>query len=51
MGEAYMKNLQVTLLTGRSLSQGREKEQGKLSESYLQSVACCEINENDIQTV
>ncbi len=46
-----MKNLQVTLLTGRSLSQGREKEQGKLSESYLQSVACCEINEDDMKKI
>ena len=44
-----MKKIQVTLLTGRSLSQGREKEQGKLSESYFQSVACCEINGEDIQ--
>ena len=46
-----MKNIQVTLLTGRSLSQGREKEQGKLSESYLQSVACCEINEEDMKEI
>ena len=44
-----MKKIQVTLLTGRSLSQGREKEQGKLSESYFQSVTCCEINGEDIQ--
>ena len=46
-----MKKIQVTLLTGRSLSQGREKEQGKLSESYLQSVACCEINEEDMKKI
>jgi formylmethanofuran dehydrogenase subunit D len=46
-----MKKIQVMLLTGRSLSQGREKEQGKLSESYFQSVACCEINEEDTKEV
>ncbi|WP_455278560.1 molybdopterin dinucleotide binding domain-containing protein [[Eubacterium] cellulosolvens] len=46
-----MKKIQVILLTGRSLSQGREKEQGKLSESYFQSVACCEINGEDIKDI
>jgi len=46
-----MKKLQVTLLSGRSLSQGREKEQGKLSKSYFQSVACCEINGEDIKEI
>ena len=46
-----MKKIQVILLTGRSLSQGREKEQGKLSESYFKSVACCEINEEDIKEI
>jgi len=46
-----MKKIRVTLLTGRSLTQGREKEQGKLSESYLQSVACCEINGEDIKEI
>jgi formylmethanofuran dehydrogenase subunit D len=46
-----MKKIQVTLLTGRSILQGREKEQGKLSESYLQSVACCEINKEDIEEI
>ena len=46
-----MKTIQVTLLTGRSLSQGREKEQGKLSESYFKSVACCEINGEDIKEI
>ncbi|MEM3004537.1 MAG: molybdopterin dinucleotide binding domain-containing protein [Candidatus Bathyarchaeia archaeon] len=35
-------------MTGRSLSQGRSKEQGKLSDLHLQSVACCEINTEDL---
>jgi formylmethanofuran dehydrogenase subunit D len=46
-----MKKIQVTLLSGRSLSQGREKEQGKLSESYFKTVACCEINGEDIEEI
>ncbi|MFC1506943.1 molybdopterin dinucleotide binding domain-containing protein [Thermoproteota archaeon] len=46
-----MNKIQVTLLSGRSLSQGREKEQGKLSESYFKSVACCEINGEDIKEI
>lgn len=43
-----MSSVQVILLTGRSLSQGRSKEQGKLSDFYLQSVACCEICAADL---
>ena len=46
-----MTAVQVTLVTGRSLSQGRSKEQGKLSEFYFQSVACCEINEEDLKKI
>jgi len=42
---------QVTLLTGRSLSQGRTKEHGKLSEVYLQAVACCEVNAADLEKI
>jgi len=41
----------VTLLTGRSLNQGRSKEQGKLSDFHLQSVACCEINAEDLSKI
>jgi len=43
--------IQVTLLTGRSLGQGRAKEQGKLSELYLQSVACCEVDAEDLKAI
>lgn len=46
-----MTGIQVTLLTGRSLGQGRAKEQGKLSELYLQSVACCEVDAEDLKAI
>ena len=46
-----MAPLKVTLLTGRSLSQGRSKEQGKLSDFYFQSVACCEISDEDLKKI
>lgn len=41
--------LKVTLLTGRTLRQGQGKEQGKLSELYLKSVAVCEMDPDDIK--
>ncbi|MEM2107320.1 MAG: molybdopterin dinucleotide binding domain-containing protein [Candidatus Bathyarchaeia archaeon] len=46
-----VSRIQVTLLTGRSLGQGRAKEQGKLSELYLESVACCEVQPEDLQNI
>lgn len=46
-----VSKIQVTLLTGRSLGQGRAKEQGKLSEMYLESVACCEVQAEDLQNI
>ncbi len=46
-----MTAVKVILLTGRSLSQGRTKEQGKLSEVYLQAVACCEISTEDLEKI
>jgi len=41
--------LKVTLLTGRTLRQGQGKEQGKLSELYLKSVAVCEMDPDDMK--
>ncbi|MGQ9542653.1 MAG: molybdopterin dinucleotide binding domain-containing protein [Candidatus Bathyarchaeia archaeon] len=46
-----MQKLHATLLTGRSLNQGRAKEHGKLSEFYLDNVACCEVQADDLQTI
>lgn len=45
------KSLKVNLITGRSLVQGRLKEQGKLSEDYLNNVACCELNQDDLNAL
>ncbi len=41
--------MKVTLLTGRTLRQGQGKEQGKLSEHYLKSVAVCEMDPDDMK--
>jgi formylmethanofuran dehydrogenase subunit D len=46
-----MSSIQVILLTGRSLNQGRTKEHGKLSDQYLQTVACCEITSEDLAKI
>ena len=43
------KSIKVNLITGRSLAQGRTKELGKLSEEYLNSVAICEFNPDDLK--
>ena len=46
-----MPKLNVSLLTGRTLRQGKGKEQGKLSELYWKSVAICEIDPNDLKNL
>jgi len=44
-----MPKLKVSLLTGRTIDQGKGKEFGKLSEEYWKSVAICEMDPNDIK--
>jgi len=44
-----MPKLKVSLLTGRTISQGQGKEYGKLSEEYWRSVAVCEIDPEDMK--
>jgi formylmethanofuran dehydrogenase subunit D len=44
-----MPKLQVSLLTGRTIDQGKGKECGKLSEEYINSVSICEIDPEDIK--
>jgi formylmethanofuran dehydrogenase subunit D len=43
-----MPGINVTLLTGRTVDQGKGKECGKLSETYRESVAICEIDPIDM---
>lgn len=43
-----MPKLKVSLLTGRTIDQGKGKEFGKLTEEYWKSVAVCEIDPNDM---
>jgi formylmethanofuran dehydrogenase subunit D len=41
--------LQVTLITGRTIEQGVGKEQGKASEAYAESVAVCYVDPQDLK--
>jgi formylmethanofuran dehydrogenase subunit D len=41
--------LEVSLLTGRTIDQGCGKETGKLSEKYMENVAMCEMNVEDMK--
>jgi formylmethanofuran dehydrogenase subunit D len=43
--------LKVTLLSGRSLGQGKGKLTGKFSEEYLRNVAVCELNPEDMKSL
>jgi len=43
-----MPKLKVSLLTGRTIDQGKGKEMGKLSKEYLESVVICQIDPNDM---
>ena len=44
-----MPKLQVSLLTGRTIDQGKGKECGKISNEYLNSVSICEIDPEDMK--
>ena len=46
-----MPKLEVSLLTGRTIDQGRGKEYGKLSEEYWKSVSVCEMDPHDIKYI
>ena len=46
-----MPKLKVSLLTGRTIDQGKGKEMGKLSKEYLESVVICQIDPNDMKTL
>jgi formylmethanofuran dehydrogenase subunit D len=43
-----MPTIEVTVISGRSLSQARSRELGKFSEEYSRSVAVCEIDPDDM---
>jgi formylmethanofuran dehydrogenase subunit D len=44
-----MPGLEVTVISGRSLSQARSRERGKFSDEYFRSVAICEIDPDDMK--
>ena len=46
-----MPKLEVSLLTGRTIDQGRGKEYGKLSEEYWKSVSVCEMDPDDMKYI
>jgi formylmethanofuran dehydrogenase subunit D len=41
--------LEVSLVTGRTIDQGCGKEYGKLTREYIDSVAICEMNPEDMK--
>ena len=41
--------MRITILTGRTIDQGCGKEIDKTSEEYVESVALCEMNEEDMR--
>lgn len=43
------QRLEVTLITGRTIEQGVGKEQGKNSQAYLESVAVCFVDSQDLK--
>jgi len=46
-----MPKVKVTLLTGRTIDQGKGKEMGKLSKEYLESVIICQMDPNDMKSL
>ena len=46
-----ISSLKVTLLSGRTLGQGKSKGIGKFSEEYVRNVAVCELNPEDIKSL
>jgi formylmethanofuran dehydrogenase subunit D len=44
-------SLKVTLISGRSLGQGKGKLTGKFSEEYLRNVAVCELHPEDLKSL
>jgi len=46
-----MPALKVSLLTGRTIDQGKGKEMGKLSSEYLESVVICLLDPNDMKAL
>jgi len=41
--------LKVTLITGRTIDQGTGKEHGKTSREYMESVAVCQLDPEDMK--
>jgi len=48
-GYATMSGISVTVISGRSLSQARNRERGKFSNEYARSVAICELDPEDMK--
>jgi formylmethanofuran dehydrogenase subunit D len=44
-----MSSIEVTVVSGRSLSQARSRERGKFSDEYYRSVAICEFDPEDMK--
>ena len=49
MDDPAMSRIEVTVISGRSLSQARSRERGKFSDEYARSVAVCELDPDDMK--
>jgi len=48
-GRVAMSRIEVTVISGRSLSQAQSRERGKFSDEYTRSVAVCELDPEDMK--
>jgi formylmethanofuran dehydrogenase subunit D len=44
-----LSRIEVTVISGRTLSQARSRERGKFSDEYSRSVAICELDPDDMK--
>jgi len=44
-----LSRIEVTVISGRSLSQARSRERGKFSDEYSRSVTVCELDPDDMK--
>lgn len=49
MKAGEIKRMELTLITGRTINQGCTKEHAKLSDEYMEHVAVCEMNPEDMR--
>jgi len=46
-----MPGIEVTVISGRTMSQAQSRERGKFSDAYAKSVAICELDPDDLKAL